>query len=704
MAKILSKTGITTTSTVQAGHVSQSIDAFAGIKAYDISLSGSFHMTGSITGQPGVINNLTASYAMSASVEITKEVSSSFADLAAGLTLTPTISVANIVASGSGGVAIIVSGSIIPEGSGSHNLGSLTNPFKELFITDNSLILVSSSISASIAQQTTASFNATLDSDGVLVLDGAYTGSFEGKFKGVGDLITSLAGVNKLTVTGSNAVSILSGTTTMGGDPSAAQPGEGETTIKGASLAITSTATTITSALNINNAPVTNITASGNISSSFTSTGSFGRTSTLTLDLDSIQGNWTNAGNTVADLGSITTVDINGGTINGITDLAVADGGTGVSTLTDGGVLLGNGTGAITAMAVLTDGQMIVGDGSTDPVAESGATLRTSIGVGTTDSVLFTNISASGDISSSGIVTGLTGSFSHLQSGNISSSGTITANAFIGDITGDLTGQADTVATIAGLAPNTATTQATQAAITTAANLTTVGALNVGSITSGFTSIDVGAGAITTTGTVSAGTVNASGIISASQVFDGTYYQWEVSVLADTDDDTNWQGPPTTGLIGAVNWSKDFGTAYDGVANIVQTRTNINTGWRIPHSANYSASIKSIDVYVGGGTNATIDATDHLSASLWYSTAADVDERLNQSGTTGITQRHGGTAITTQTGQTLVKFNNYLITQSINVDLAPGAMLWPRVKMADGSSQNLLWNIYYIVNYCKKPL
>ena len=72
--------------------------------------------------------------------------------------------------------------------------------------------------------------------------------------------------------------------------------------------------------------------------------------------------------------------------------LAVSNGGTGVSTLTDGGVLLGSGTGAITAMAVLADGEMIVGDGTTDPVAESGATLRTSIGVGTGDSPQFTGI------------------------------------------------------------------------------------------------------------------------------------------------------------------------------------------------------------------------------------------------------------------------------------------------------------------------
>ena len=77
------------------------------------------------------------------------------------------------------------------------------------------------------------------------------------------------------------------------------------------------------------------------------------------------------------------------------TDVGVAYGGTGVSTLTDGGVLLGSGTGAITAMSVLTDGQMIVGNGSTDPVAESGATLRTSIGVGTGDSPTFTAVTLS---------------------------------------------------------------------------------------------------------------------------------------------------------------------------------------------------------------------------------------------------------------------------------------------------------------------
>lgn len=49
--------------------------------------------------------------------------------------------------------------------------------------------------------------------------------------------------------------------------------------------------------------------------------------------------------------------------------LAVARGGTGATTLTDGGILLGSGTGAVTAMSVLATGEIVVGDGTTDPIA-----------------------------------------------------------------------------------------------------------------------------------------------------------------------------------------------------------------------------------------------------------------------------------------------------------------------------------------------
>ncbi len=49
--------------------------------------------------------------------------------------------------------------------------------------------------------------------------------------------------------------------------------------------------------------------------------------------------------------------------------LPVGNGGTGAATLTDGGILLGSGTSAVTALGVLSDGSVVVGDGATDPVA-----------------------------------------------------------------------------------------------------------------------------------------------------------------------------------------------------------------------------------------------------------------------------------------------------------------------------------------------
>jgi len=54
--------------------------------------------------------------------------------------------------------------------------------------------------------------------------------------------------------------------------------------------------------------------------------------------------------------------------------IGVAYGGTGATTLTDGGVLLGSGTGAITAMGVLADGAIVIGDGTTDPTTLSAFT------------------------------------------------------------------------------------------------------------------------------------------------------------------------------------------------------------------------------------------------------------------------------------------------------------------------------------------
>jgi hypothetical protein len=48
--------------------------------------------------------------------------------------------------------------------------------------------------------------------------------------------------------------------------------------------------------------------------------------------------------------------------------IPVTSGGSGAATFTDGGILLGSGTGAFTALGAASNGQIPIGDGTTDPV------------------------------------------------------------------------------------------------------------------------------------------------------------------------------------------------------------------------------------------------------------------------------------------------------------------------------------------------
>ena len=93
-----------------------------------------------------------------------------------------------------------------------------------------------------------------------------------------------------------------------------------------------------------------------------------------------------------------------GGGTSDLTDvsgtLAVASGGTGATSLTDGGVLLGSGTGAISSMSVLTNGQVLIGDGAGDPVA---ATLTGGSGITVTNGAGSISIAAD-QVATAGIV------------------------------------------------------------------------------------------------------------------------------------------------------------------------------------------------------------------------------------------------------------------------------------------------------------
>ena len=75
------------------------------------------------------------------------------------------------------------------------------------------------------------------------------------------------------------------------------------------------------------------------------------------------------------------------------TALPVASGGTGVSTLTDGGLVLGSGTGAVTSLGQATNGQLVVGSSGADPVL---ATLTGGANITVTNTAGAISIAASG--------------------------------------------------------------------------------------------------------------------------------------------------------------------------------------------------------------------------------------------------------------------------------------------------------------------
>jgi hypothetical protein len=155
----------------------------------------------------------------------------------------------------------------------------------------------------------------------------------------------------------------------------------GNYTVNG-NLAVTGT-TALTGALTASTATFSG--AISSVSPAFTGTPTVPTAAPGTNTTQAASTAFTAAAITVAtgSLGTMSTqnannVSITGGTIVGITDLTVADGGTGRSTLTANNVVLGNGTSAVNFVAPSTSGNLLVSNGTTwtsNTLAASGVRL-----------------------------------------------------------------------------------------------------------------------------------------------------------------------------------------------------------------------------------------------------------------------------------------------------------------------------------------
>lgn len=437
--------------------------------------------------------------------------------------------------------------------------------------------------------------------------------------------------------------------------------------------------------------------------------------------------------------------------------VTVANGGTGDTTLASHGVLIGNGTGAVSVSAAMTNGQVLIGQTGADPLpktiaadatlaASGNLTLATVNGnVGTFGNS--TNV-AQVTVNAKGLITTVV-NVPISATGNVSGSGnsgaltvwTGTNTVANGNLAGDITTSGNTTATLATVNGNVGTfgNGTTVAQVTVNAKGLTTAASNVaitsapkwtaprfesftGDATGGPTSVD-GSGnwstALTLASvngnvgsfgngtTVSQFTVNGKGLITAAgNVGIISAPQWTTTRTESFTGDVT--GGPTN-VNGSANWSTAMSLATTQGAAITWSANQTFSG-------NISVGNVTSGVWLGtaitvakGGTGQTTN-TNHgvllgQGASAIVATAAMTDGQLlvGQTSADPLPKTVGGDMTMAATGNISLKTSQgaaitWAASQAFSVGATFGDASFYAQILSSNPTLNVDANDYYVYN------